>query len=117
MFPNRVFCVVFQNELDKVKAQLSMKGEFQLPAGDQQPAIGGSWALSVLGALSSPEEPLRRAHLSLKPREWCRLQTVLLEIFPKRDHLKLYKAPMTEPESAAWPSSAVIGERSASLET
>ncbi|NWW95576.1 TRAIP ligase, partial [Rhynochetos jubatus] len=24
-FPNRVFCVVFQNELDKVKAQLSMK--------------------------------------------------------------------------------------------
>ncbi|NWX68306.1 TRAIP ligase, partial [Alca torda] len=25
VFPNRVFCVVFQNELDKVKAQLSMK--------------------------------------------------------------------------------------------
>ncbi|NXW53538.1 TRAIP ligase, partial [Eurystomus gularis] len=25
LFPNRVFCVVFQNELDKVKAQLSLK--------------------------------------------------------------------------------------------
>lgn len=58
MLPNQVFCVVFQNELDKVKAQLCMKGEFQLPAGDRQLAIGGSWALSVLGALSKLEEPL-----------------------------------------------------------
>jgi len=58
-----------------VKAQLSVKGELPLPAWDRQPAVGGSWALWVLG----PEEPLRRAHPSLKPRACCRLLTVLLE--------------------------------------
>ena len=110
---------MFQNELDKVKAQLSVKGEFQLPAGDRQPTVCGSWALSVLGGLPRPEEPRCRAHPSLKPRAWCRLQTVLLEqllqsFFLRRDHLKLYRACMTEPESAAWPNSAVTGELSAS---
>lgn len=35
------------------------------------------------------------------------------EIYPKRDHLKLYKACMTEPESAARPSFAVTGGVSA----
>lgn len=41
---------------------------------------------------------------------------VFSELFLKRDHPKPYKACMTEPESAVWPSSAVTGVFYASLE-
>lgn len=58
---------MFQNELDKVKAELSVKGEFQPPTG-----VSRSWALPVLGGLPRPQEPLSRAHPSLKLRVWCR---------------------------------------------
>lgn len=91
---------MFQNELDKVKAQLSMKGESQLPAGNQQPTVWGPglcarWLAHARGSpvqsppLSEAEGPVQAAN--------CFTGAASSELFMRQDHLKLYKDCMTEP--------------------
>lgn len=107
---------MFQNELDKVKAQLSLKGEFQLPVGDWQPTISRSRALPVPGGLPRSGEPLCRGH-PLSEAEGmvrtanCFARATSSGLFLRQEHLK----PCIEPESTAWPRSAVTQELTASL--
>lgn len=80
---------MFQNELDQVKAQLSLKGEFLQPAGDQQ-LLGSTCALVAWPGLRSPVQrpPLSEAEGMVQAASCFTEAAASSELFLRREHLQ-----------------------------